>query len=201
MKAFLAKWSEIESQDLLDRVFKASGVTAVLFLLGFGAYVANRIGDAAIPRSAAIFGYFGSDQIRWSVESEREWDEVKRRFGDVTGIGSNRLKWEQAKAEMGRYDIRFFRTVAVMAFFVAISAVAGLFRKAARWKAFVTALTALLILVASHWLWVERDQQYMENLIAGYVSEHMKRHNNIPPERPPSYKGWWPGSYRRDGRG
>ena len=196
VKAFLAKWAEVQPQDFLDRVLKASGVTAVLFLLGFGAYVANRVGDAAIPQSAAAFGYFGSDQVRWSVESEKEWDEVRRRFRDVTGIGPDRLKWEQAKAEMGRYDVRFFRTVAAMSFFVAISAVVALFRKGTRSKAFVTLLTAFLVLVASHWLWVEREQQYMENLISRYVSEYMKTHDNVVPERPPSYKGWWPGSYR-----
>ncbi len=196
IKTFLAKWADFQHQNFLERLLKASGVTVVLFLLGFIAYIANRIGDAAIPKSAAAFGYFGNDQVRWSIESEREWDEVKRRFRDITRIGPDRLKWEQAKAEMGRYDVRFFRTVAVMSFFVAISAVVALFRKGTRSKASVTLLTAILVLIASHWLWVEREQQYMENLISRYVSEYMKTHNNVGPERPPSYKGWWPGSYR-----
>ena len=60
VKAFLAKWAEVQPQDFLDRVLKASGVTAVLFLLGFGAYVANRVGDAAIPQSAFGGGVVGN---------------------------------------------------------------------------------------------------------------------------------------------
>ena len=195
VKTFLTKWADIQPQAFLDRVLKASGVTAVLFVLAFGAYFANRIGDAAIPYSSAVFGYFGSDTVRWSVKSENEWDEVKRRFRDETGIGPDRLKWEQAKADMGMYDVRFFRTIAVLFFFVAGSAVVASFRKGSRRKAAAALLTAILVLVVSHGLWVEREQQYIENLTSRYVSEYMKTHNNVPPERPQSYKGSWPGSY------
>jgi len=196
VKEFLAKWAAFQPQDFLDKVLKTSGVTAVVFLLGFTAYLANRIGDEALPHSSAVFAYFGSKEVRWSIEAEKEWDEVKQRFRDVTGIGPDRVKWEEAKANMGVYDTRFFRTSAVVFFFVALSAIVELFRKASRRRGVIALVAAMLALVVSHWLWVEREDQYIENLVSRYVSEYMKTHDGKAPERPPTYPGRWPGAYR-----
>jgi hypothetical protein len=192
LKSFQAEWAEIAPKDLFDRVLKTSGVTAVLVVLGIGPYLANRIGDAVIPHSSAVFKYFGSDVVRWSVESSEEWDNIKWDFRNVTAINADKSKWEEAKGEMGRHDVRFFRTLAVMSMCVGISAVCGLLRGGARSKAFIGLVSALLVLVASHWVWVDREQQFIKNLIARYVSEHMKARDNAMPVRPASYKGWWP---------
>lgn len=192
VKSFLANWGEVASKDFLDKLLSAAGITTTLFLLGFVAYTANRIGDAALPHSSSLFAYFRSAEVRWSVQSEGEWDEVKRQFRDVTGIGPDRLKWEHAKAEMGKYDVRFFRTIAVMFFFLAIIAVAALARRALRCRSLMVTGVALLALILSHWLWVERQEQYIENVLSRYVSEYMKQNNNQPPQRPASYPGWWP---------
>lgn len=192
VRSFLANWGQVASKDFLGKLLNTAGITTTLFLLGFVAYTANRIGDAALPHSSALLAYFGSAEVRWSVQSESEWDEVKRQFRDVTGIGPDRLKWEQAKAEMGKYDVRFFRTMAVMFLFLAIVAVAALGRRALRGRSLATLAVALLALVFSHWLWVERQEQYIENVKSRYVSEYMKQHNNQAPPRPASYPGWWP---------
>lgn len=194
VKAFLAKWTAIQPQDFLDKVFKTSGVATVVFLLGFGAYLGNRIGDAALPHTAAAFAYFGSKQVRWSIEAQKEWNEVKQRFRDVTGIGPDRIKWEEAKVNLGRYDIRFFRTMTVAFFIVSVSAIVALFRKASRRGAVNVLVASVLMLIMSHWLWVEREQQYVENLVSRYIGDYMKAHDGKVPESPATYPGRWPRS-------
>lgn len=55
---------------------------------------------------------------------------------------------------------------------------------------------SVLVFLVSHWIWAEREEQYVQNLVSRYISEHMKVHQNKVPERPPSYSNRWPGTFQ-----
>lgn len=191
VKDFLVNWGDVASQDLLDRLLRLGGISSLVFLLAFGAYTANRIGDAALPLTSKAFGYFHSEMVEWTIcYSKDEWKPLKQDFREVTGIGSDRLLWEKAKAEMGKYDVRLFRTVAVMCLGLALIASAAVGRKRYRRRVIYTALVAWVAVVLTQWLWVERQEQYIENLVSRYQCEYLKQHK-MPPE-PENYPGWWP---------
>jgi len=190
LKSFLQGWADFASPDFIDKVFKTAGITTTLFLLGFVAYTANRVGDATLPHTAAVFSYFKMDKVEWSVVHEQEWKEAKWDFRETSGIDWNRLEWERTKAELGKYDVRFFRTIAVMFFVLAIAGLVGLLKRGKRIRGLVAMLAALLALTASHFLWAERQDQYIENLMSRYMSEYMSEHGN-PPPMPNSYPGHW----------
>lgn len=192
VKAFLSKWAAIQPRDFVDRVLRVTGITTVAFLLGFGAYLANRVGDAGMPYTASWFGYFGSEQVRWANEHHSEWKRVLMELRTVSGIEHDRVKWEEAKAQAGKFDVRLFRTVAVLSLVVAISGLIALFRASTRGAAAVTLIVGLLGTLGSHALWAEREDQYMENVIARYASEYRQVNENALPTRPAFHKGWWP---------
>jgi len=191
VRTFLANWGDVVPQDLLDRLLRLGGISTLVFLLAFTAYTANRIGDAALPHTSAAFGYFRSAKVGWSICSENEWDTLKQDFREVAGIRSDRLMWEKAKAEMGKYDVRLFRTVAVMCLGLALIASAVVGRRRYRRRVIYTALVAWLAVVLTQWLWVERQEQYIENLVSRYQCEHLEKFNR-PPDKPEHYPGRWP---------
>lgn len=178
---FLKKWGAIAPASFLNVVFKIAGTSTVLVLLGFLAYSLNRLGDSTMPHTSAWVGYFGSKKAGWSIENEGDWDEVKYEFRIITGIRTDRQRWEKKKAELGKYDLRFFRTaffLFVMIFTAGFIDVVyggvlsrrrkvpkkGELRKRGCWLIFI----ALLGITLTQWLWVDRQEQYVKNLVAQY---------------------------------
>ncbi|MCC6407043.1 MAG: hypothetical protein IT453_07750 [Planctomycetes bacterium] len=194
VRAFVTEWGRVDPKSTVGRLLGVTGLGATLLVLGFVAYLANRLGDAFVPISSATFGYFGSEQVRWSVEHENEWDAVRFDFRQVSGIGSDRQRWEQAKGWMGSYDVRAARTAAVLAFVVVGSSIASLSRRGRRAKRLVSLGLAVSAVVVTHFLWVTREQQYIENLISRYADEYGKSHDGASPPIPRAYTGWWPGA-------
>lgn len=183
VKGFLTKWAEIPGNDFVDKVLKASGVSAMLFLLAFGAYVGNRVGDWALPNTAPALVFLGGEKLRWSTQYEGEWDAVVSELRTLTGIEHDRQRWEEAKAQFGRYDVRFFRVLTVFLALLLASAVIALARKpSARAGATAGAVAATLLL--SHQLWVEREEQYMDNLVGRYMSEYARHNAGVFPPKP-----------------
>ena len=188
---FLKKWATIAPTDWLGRVFNFAGLSTVLVLLGFLTYGLNRFGDATMPYTSTLVSHFGSDKVRWSIEHrDDDWHEVKFLFREVSGIKGDRLKWEEAKGHFGKYDVRFFRTVFFLFLLVLVAGVVDIlsgskFRK----RGYGLSLLAVLGLVASQWLWVERQEQYVVNLVSRYESVYMERNKGKRPELPASYLG------------
>lgn len=189
---FLANWGQLASGKFINSLLNTAGVGSTLLLLGFLAYTANRTGDALVPKTARAFSYFGSEEVRWSAEWKGEWKDLKWAFRDATGIGPSRVKWEKAKGEMGKYDVRLFRTAAVLLLCTAVGAIVGLIRRT-RWRRETVVLGfALLSIVHAHWLWAERKEKFIENVVSRYTDEYMQSHEGSPPDIPENYPGWWP---------
>ncbi|MCP4256794.1 MAG: hypothetical protein GY774_04605 [Planctomycetes bacterium] len=189
---FLANWGQLASGKFINSLLNVAGVSSTLLLLSFLAYTANRTGDALVPKTGRIFFYFGSEEVRWSAEWKGEWKDVKWDLRDAAGIGSNRVRWEEAKGEMGKYDVRLFRTATVLLLGVAVGAIVGLIRKTRRHREAVILGFALLSIILMHWLWVERQEKYIENVVSRYTDEYMQSHEGDPPDKPKNYPGWWP---------
>lgn len=197
---FLKKWASIAPDSFLKVVFRVAGTSTVLVLLGFLAYSLNRLGDSAMPHTSSWVGFFGSKKTGWSIELEAKWDSVKYEFRKISDIRTKRQEWEQKKAELGKYDLRFFRT----SFFLFLMVFAagfidivyggllskrgktiknkaspgeieprrGELRKRGYWLVFI----GLLGLILSQWLWVDRQTQYVKNLVAQYMDLYEQRY-------------------------
>jgi hypothetical protein len=191
VKRFLNRWASIPGKDFMDVVLKVSGVSTVLLLLAFGGYLANRLGDALLPHSAGLFGYFGSDEVRWVVQFDEEYDCVVWNLREVTGIRGDRVKWEEAKVGMGRYDVRFFRATSVIFGVLLINSLLAIIRWRRTKYGIAFGITFLLV-IASHWLWVDREEKFTENLIGRFISEYIAKHNHSP-SKPGNFGGLWSG--------
>lgn len=195
LAAFLEKWSSIDKKGIAHIFRAAGGVSAICFILAFGAYVSNRIGDSLLPRSAALFEYFGSQEVRWSVESEKSWLGLGWNYREVSGIGGDRVKWEFAKAGMGIHDVRFLRIITVMFLILSVSALIGLFRRGSRLKYSGRLIVTFLIFVGCHFMWAERQEQYIRNLASGYIDHYYVKHKltpNPPADFPETWQGFSP---------
>jgi hypothetical protein len=193
VKAFLTRWANIPGQDFVDKALKVSGVSGMLFLLAFGAYLANRVGDWCLPKTAAAFSYFGGDQLRWSVVHKPEWEGVVRELRTLTKIEHDRVKWEEAKAQFGRYDVRFFRVLTVYCTLLAAAALVALARKPSRHASLAAGISLATVLLF-HALWVEREEQYMANVLGRYLSEYARQYPGSLPDKPRHFPvSRWPG--------
>jgi hypothetical protein len=192
VKGFLTRWAEIPGKDFVDKTLKVSGVSAMLFLLAFGAYVANRVGDWALPKTAPAFAYVSGDTLRWSTQHKGEWGTVVSDLRTLTKIEHDRQKWEEAKAQFGRYDVRFFRVLTVFCALLLASALVALARKRSVRAAAVAGSVAVALML-SHVLWIEREEQYMDNLLGRYMSEYSQQHAGAFPPKPAHFPdGKWP---------
>lgn len=191
VKGFVTRWAELPGKDFVDKTLKVSGVSAMLFVLAFGAYVANRAGDWALPKTAAWLMYFGEERVRWSAQYPGETDDVVTVLRTITKIEHDRQKWEEAKAGFGRYDVRFFRVLTVYCALLVVAALFNLFRKPSRASA-ATLAGITLALLASHALWAEREEQYWANLMGRYLSTHVQEKGGLP-TKPVHFPGKrWP---------
>lgn len=193
-EVFDAWTSSAGATGLGKRVFGVAGLTATLVILAVGAYAANRLGDAAVPRLASAFDHFGYVATRWSVEEEHgEYDAVVYAFREVTGIRGDDDLYEARKAQMGRWSVRVFRTLVVLFALVLAAGSIDLANSAGRRREGAAlqppaqrrrGLAALLVgavgIVASLFLWSERQDRFTRNLLASYVNEHVTRQDRIP---------------------
>ena len=190
IKEIFKATASVEPNGVLDKVLSISGVTSTLLLLGFVAYVANRLGDEAMPRTSGWAAYFGNKEVRWSVEDKNDWKGVKYHLRDASGIGPDRDKWEKAKTDMGAHDSRLFRTMAVYSFWLFVAAAIGLAWPYNRNRAWISLAVGFVSLVLCHWLWVEREGNYIENVVARCVDESTR--NAMAFAKPKTYPGHWP---------
>ena len=193
VKEFLNSWASIAPKDMLDKVFNIAGVSTALFILGFSAYAFNRLGDASMPYTSSLLQHFGNKKVRWSIEHAKDdWRDVKFCFREVTGIRGDRLRWEATKAELGKFDVRFFRTTLYLFVLLLVASVVDLTNKKYRRRGYALLAVSLVGILMSQFLWVERQANYIENLVSRYESVYLNQHETLP---------WLPDSYpyKRDG--
>jgi hypothetical protein len=195
LKNFLEKWAVVAKPGLMKIIFNVAGISTVLVLLGFGAYYLNRIGDTTMPITSAWVSHFNNELVRWSIEhKDDEWSNMKFNYREITEIRGDRLKWEEAKVRMGKIDVRFFRIIFFCFLLLLIAGTRDLFsrtekkpKKEVKYinRAIGLLLIAIIGLIISQWLWVERQWRYVDNLLAQYRSEYKHKHDDKEPEFPP----------------
>ena len=200
---FLESVGTLAPSNFTATVLHTAGISTILFMLAFCAYAASRVGDAVAPTTARWCSYFGDARVRWSVEHSRdEYRDVKFKLRELSEVRGDRVRWEETKAGLGANDVRLCRTMLVLAGLVCMGGIIGIVRERKRslpwWKrsaawrkrssAWRVAVVGLCAVVMSQWLWVERESNYVENLVSRYQSETLKMDGMLP-DLPSSYPG------------
>lgn len=206
VKEFLLGWASIASNDLADKLFKAAGISTVLVILAISAYSLNRLGDAVMPHTVKMTTYFGGEYVRWSInEEDNEWQNIKFDYKEIAGMGTDRVAWERTKAELGKFDVRFFRTSFLLFALIIVAGSVDLLlivfdvsrkkttlrvfdvsRKKIMLRGVALFIVGFLGAVLSQWMWIEQKENYVKNLVSSYESLYFKKHN-VRPTLPDSY--------------
>jgi hypothetical protein len=190
------RWIGAADAGAIGKLLGLAGVSTICLLLGFGAYAANRVGDAAMPITSRVVGHFGDDEVAWSIEQEDGgWRQLRYDFRDLSGIGGDEVEWERAKAAMGRYDVRFFRTAVVLFAIVALAALLDLGRSMfnrqvaegilpwteRRSRGWYLLAAGVVGMVISQFLWGDREGKFVENMLARYDNLYWSAYCELPP--------------------
>ena len=171
VKKFLESWAAIGGEGFAEKVLKVAGVSTVVVILALSSYVFNRLGDATLPEIANVTTYYGMSRLQWSAEHKHDWKQVKSNLRVVTGIEGDRDKWEEVKAAAGSYDTRLFRTIFWLFAFLFVAGVIDLvFWKSHKSRGAFLLMAAIVGLLLSQWLWSERQDNYIENILWRYHS-------------------------------
>lgn len=171
VKKFLESWAAIGGKGFVENVFKVAGISTVVMILALSSYVFNRLGDATLPELAKVTTYYGMSRLQWSVEHKHDWKRVKSNLRVFTGIEGDRDKWENVKAAAGAYDTRLFRTIFWLFAFLFVAGVIDLaFWKSQKSRGVFLLMAAIVGLLLSQWLWSEREDNYVENILWRYHS-------------------------------
>ena len=179
---FLTAWANIAGEGFWKAAVKVGGTGGVIALLAFGAFVLNILGDAAIPQLSRWVGHFRSENVRWSIEHAKHWDELKSDYRTMMDVGGmKRGEWFKIKDELGKWQVRIFRITFWLCLILLSAGVIDLFSPhdfGNRGVAY--SLSGFLGLLASMWLWANREGQYVENFLHHYRHEYEKKHENGP---------------------
>lgn len=217
---FLKEWVAATDTSMLGKAMNLAGVSTIVLLLGLGAYGMNRLGDATIAHASGLFRHFGYEAARWASEQEgAQWDDLRFAYRELSWIGSDEAAWEAAKAEMGRLDIRFFRTLAMLFVLIGIAGLidvltAVLSRNNAktepqsfRKRGDLLILVGILGVIYSVFIWAERQDKFVRNVAARYEDAYLESVRGRPewPETSPfathsNKNEFIPGSLYANGR-
>lgn len=186
-KGFFDQLDEVVRYKFLPNSLKVTGLTATLFLFAIFAYYTDRLGDTVMPKLSPVVGHFGEERLKWSIEQEGDWGSLKFNYRVVTNIHGDRKKWEDKKTELGKGDVRLFRT---LVFYFVLLAIAGVVDLSASGKFRRRGVSVLLIgilgTVLCIMVWAERKDKYIENLVADHADVYTKVKKE-PPHFPDSY--------------
>ncbi|MHC4105277.1 MAG: hypothetical protein ACYSR9_10080, partial [Planctomycetota bacterium] len=133
-----------------------------------------------------IVSHFGYEKARWSIEQkDNDWHDVKKLYRTVTGIKKDRKKWEKAKGELGKWDVRLFRTFFILFIILLFAGFIDLIaNKAFRNRGIFLVVFAITGLFLSQWLWVERQEKYIVNLMSGLEEAYYIKNGQmyVPPK-------------------
>ena len=191
LNGYLKNWINSVGKGTLPKLFKITGISTLIFLLAFFAYALCRLGDATMPYTSSFVKHLGNKKVQWSIEQrENDWRNLKFNYHEISEIKGDKAVWGDIKKALGKTDVRLFRTSFYFFVIILIAAFIDLANREFRRKRGIRLLAiALLGIFLSQSLWIERQANYVENLVSGYEGKYLEKH------QPDKWWPWLPDSY------
>jgi hypothetical protein len=178
---FLKQWTSPFDNGAIKTLAVIGVTTGAALFLVFQAFYLNRLGDATLPIVSGMFNYFGDTRVQWENEERYEWTTTVQAFRRLGSADLDRDAWEKLKANLGKYDVRFFRVMVYLFLIVLIAGLLDLFgRGEFRRRGALLATIGTFGVFTSLFLWTERQGNYVENLVAAYQSTQFKQNKTLP---------------------
>ncbi len=168
MRTFLEAWSRLVPDQSLKKVVELLGYPIAVLILGLFAYILDFLGDMTLPTLSSCLRHFNKPRVKWSIaESNGDWRKSKIAYRTVHEIEGDRIKWDTAKANLGKFSVRFFRTTVYIVFLLLIAGIIDISSSNEfRGRGIALIVIGLVGMPMSIALWGARYERYIDNLMS-----------------------------------
>lgn len=159
-------------------------------LFGFAIFISIAVsytGDWFVPFLGRLAWGFGMPRTRWLIRHATTWERIQYDFRENypleggSPIGSDPEKWEAYKLKLGRYWIRAFRAMVVIAFAVMVACAVGMIYSPDRWRwSLSTGVCAVGMFIFAGISWADQYKKFASRLANAYRSFVEKEGQEMP---------------------